>query len=98
MVLCVQIKVKVLGSLKKSAGMDLYEFNVDEKTDLLGVFKELFSNNKDLELNLWDNVTSNYMPNALVLVNGVEASNLWGLKTPITEGSEIIILTVTHGG
>ena len=36
--------------------------------------------------------------NALVLVNGKEISVLNGLKTMVSDGDEIVLLPVSHGG
>jgi molybdopterin converting factor small subunit len=34
----------------------------------------------------------------LIMVSGVEVENLGGFDTPLVEGSEIVLVPVTHGG
>ncbi len=38
------------------------------------------------------------MQNTLILVNGIEAHNLEGVKTIIEEGDELTLIPVIHGG
>ncbi len=37
-------------------------------------------------------------PNSLILVNGKEISVLKGLETEVSNGDEIVLLPVSHGG
>ena len=37
-------------------------------------------------------------PGNLVIVGGVEIGNLQGMETPLVEGSEVVLVPVTHGG
>ena len=76
----------------------------------LGVFKELFGN-KVLTIELKENATvrnvvqklagseiNDIRSNALILVNGKEISVLNGLETIVSDGDEIVLLPVSHGG
>ena len=76
----------------------------------LGVFKELFGN-KVLTIKLKENATvrnvvqklagseiNDIRSNALILVNGKEISVLNGLETIVSDGDEIVLLPVSHGG
>jgi molybdopterin converting factor small subunit len=37
-------------------------------------------------------------PNAAILVSGTEICALEGLRTPLKDGDEIVLIPVTHGG
>ena len=72
--------------------------DLNDDVCLEGLIKTLISAYPQIETNLWDRVIESYSPNALVLINGVEAGNLEGLRTKLEDGDEIVILSVTHGG
>jgi molybdopterin converting factor small subunit len=95
---CVQIRVRVLGSLRETMKDNDVSLDLNDDVCLEGLIKTLISDYPQIETNLWDRVIESYSPNALVLVNGVEAGNLEGLRTKLEDGDEIVILSVTHGG
>jgi molybdopterin converting factor small subunit len=35
---------------------------------------------------------------SLIMLGGIEVGNLEGLETKISEGSEVVLVPVTHGG
>ena len=83
---------------------------INVKIRTLGVFKELFGN-KMLTIKLKKNATvknvvqklakteiNDTWLNALIIVNGKEISVLNGLETVVSDGDEIILLPVSHGG
>ena len=39
-----------------------------------------------------------YICNALIIMDGVEINNLKGINTSVKNGSQLIFLSVTHGG
>ena len=45
-----------------------------------------------------DPMMNSPLPNALILVNGVEINNLKGLDTAVSENDDVVLLSVTHGG
>jgi molybdopterin converting factor small subunit len=95
---CVQIRVRVLGSLRETMKNNDVSLDLNDDVCLEGLIKTLISAYPQIETNLWDRVIESYSSNALVLVNGVEAGNLEGLRTKLEDGDEIVILSVTHGG
>ena len=95
---CVLIRVKVYGSLRETMDKNDLLFDLEGNVYLEKLIKKLFIAYPRIERNLWDKVTESYSPNALILVNGVEAGNLEGLRTKLEDESEIVILSVTHGG
>ena len=62
------------------------------------VLSELEERNSWLKNLIVDPALKSHLPNALILLNGVEIGNLNGLDTLILDGDEITILSVTHGG
>jgi molybdopterin converting factor small subunit len=94
----VQIRVRVLGSLRETMKNNDVSLDLNDDVCLEGLIKTLISAYPQIETNLWDRVIESYSSNALVLVNGVEAGNLEGLRTKLEDGDEIVILSVTHGG
>ena len=83
---------------------------INVKIRALGVFNELFGN-KLLTIKLKKNSTvksvvqklagsevNDVWSNALILVNGKEISVLDGLETIVSDGDEIVLLPVSHGG
>ena len=83
---------------------------INVKIRALGVFKELFGN-KLLTIKLKKNSTvksvvqilagsevNDVWSNAIILVNGKEISVLDGLETIVSDGNEIVLLPVSHGG
>lgn len=83
---------------------------INVKIRALGVFKELFGN-KLLTIKLKENSTvksvvqklagsevNDVWSNAIILVNGKEISVLDGLETIVSDGDEIVLLPVSHGG
>jgi len=83
---------------------------INVKIRTIGIFRELFGN-KLLAIKLKRNSTvknvvqklagseiNDVWLNALVLVNGKEISVLNGLKTMVSDGDEIVLLPVSHGG
>jgi molybdopterin converting factor small subunit len=47
---------------------------------------------------LMDPILGSPLPNGLILRNGVEIGNLWGLDTALSDGDELVLISVTHGG
>ena len=83
---------------------------INVKIRSLGVFKELFGS-KPLTMKLKKNATvknvvqklarseiNDLWLNALIIVNGKEISVLNGLETIVSDGDEIVLLPVSHGG
>jgi molybdopterin converting factor small subunit len=88
----------MLGILSDSAGVSEVDLDFPEGSDIGFLLKELIASYQGLRADIWDPVVDSPEPNALILYNGVEVNNLQGLNTRITEGSEVVLLAVTHGG
>jgi molybdopterin converting factor small subunit len=83
---------------------------INVKIRTLGVFKELFGGKlltiklkkdasvKSVVQKLAGSEVNDVWSNALILVNGKEISVLDGLETIVSDGDEIVLLPVSHGG
>ncbi len=92
------VEVKLLGVFRGLAGIDRLVLKFEHATvrDVVQALAESFPINTramfiDPELN-------DPRPNALVLLNGREISVLEGLETTISDGDEITLIPVAHGG
>ena len=88
----VQVKVKVHGLLKDTLGMGLTTIDINTPLNVRSILNRLLSSSvTQAEFN-------NFFVNALILLDGVEIKNLHGMDTLIEKDSELIILSVVHGG
>lgn len=95
----VQIKVRMMGPLKEASGRTEEELTLDDGADISTVIRILVNEHgEEMKNALLDPVLQNPLPNALVLLNGVEISNLLGLTTIVGDGDVLVLLSVTHGG
>jgi len=92
------IRVRMLGTLREAAGSHEKALNLPGEASVSTVIQALIDGNRGLEDALLDPVLGSPVPNALILLDGVEVNNLQGLDTEVREGSELVILSVTHGG
>ena len=93
-----RVKVRLLGVLSDSAGVSEVDLNLPEDSDIGALLNVLIASYQSLRADIWDPVVNSPEPNTLILYNSVEINNLQGLNTRITEGSEVVLLAVTHGG
>jgi molybdopterin converting factor small subunit len=94
----VRVDVRLMGVLRDAAGSTEIRLEVEEGSSLGDMVDRLIEKLPDLEDALIDKVVDSYAPNALILVDGVEASNLDGSSTSLRDGSTLVFLPVTHGG
>jgi len=93
-----QVKIKIMGTLKRIVGVDEIFFEEESANSVEDYINLLVMNYPALENELLDPFLKNPLPNSLILVDGVEINNIKGIDTPIKDGSEIVLLSVTHGG
>jgi molybdopterin converting factor small subunit len=94
----VRIRVRALGTLRKVTGKGYIEMILPDGADVKQVIEFLIKRYRGLEEFFLDMVTKSPVPNAIILLNGVEIGNLMSLGTPINNGSTLTLLPVTHGG
>ena len=93
-----RVDVRLMGVLRDAAGSSGIRLEVEGGSSLGDVVGRLVEELPGLENVLIDRVVDSYAPNALIIVDGVEASNLEGSSTSIRDGSALVFLPVTHGG
>lgn len=93
-----KVRVRVLGVLRLTDGGGDVCLDLQDESTIRDVVIRLMELNHGLRSILWDDAVDSPVPNALIMLNGVEVNNLEGLETLVGEGSEIVVLSVTHGG
>lgn len=95
----IRVNVRMMGTLKDAAGRSEEELSLEEGADISSAIRELIDEHgEELERALVDPVIQSALPNALILLNGVEIGNLKGLVTALRDGDKMVLLPVTHGG
>jgi molybdopterin converting factor small subunit len=92
------VRVRLLGLLRDTAGVSEASVSLKDGSSLGGVLGGLGEFLPGLREVLGDLAAVNPPQGILVLLDGVEAGNLDGLGTPVSDGSEIVLIPVTHGG
>ena len=91
------VHVRLMGTFKEAAGQSEIRLAECENIGkaIISLVKLLGNN---FEKVIYDPVLKSPLPNALILLNGVEVNNLQGLETQVKEGDNMVLLSVTHGG
>ena len=92
------VTVRLMGVLRQAAGTDRIEVPTGVDSDVNAVVQWLTENYVGLRETLVDRVVDSPVPNALILVDGVEVGNLEEEHTPVRRDSTVVFLSVTHGG
>lgn len=91
------LKIRMLGVLRE-AGSKEQTIDIEEGATVDSVIRDLMAQDERLETVLWDKGVDSPLPNALIMLDGVEVNNLEGLETPVKKGQELVLLSVVHGG
>jgi molybdopterin converting factor small subunit len=83
-----------MGTLRRAIGREEFELSIEppEVAQVIHRLAEMLGRD-DAPID-----PENPGAEALILLNGVEISNLEGLRTPIEDGDMMVILPVAHGG
>ena len=93
------VRVKMLGTLEKASGRREGGLAFPGDVDVGRVVQRLIDDHgEELGKRLLDPVLRSPLPNALILLNGVEINNLEGLRTAVGDGDILTFLSITHGG
>lgn len=96
-----KIQVSLYGVFRSAAGSSQIQLDIpsEKPTVRLGI-EHLVAQPDFHELKplLIDSGTMDPRPNALIMVSGREINSLNGLDTLLTEGDELSLLPVAHGG
>ena len=91
------VHVRLMGTFREAAGQSEVQIeNCDTVNKVIISLVNLIGDN--FEKVIYDPVMHSPLPNALILLNGVEVNNLQGLETQVNEGDSVVLLSVTHGG
>lgn len=93
-----QIRFRLMGILRESGGSKEVALDIPEISTIGSAIKQLIKSDENLSASLWDDTVDSPIPNALIMLDGVEINNLQGTNTPIRQGQEIILLSIVHGG
>lgn len=92
------VKVRLLGLLKKAYGKSELSIELSEGSRLKDLISKITLESETLKNVLLDPELKDPRPNTIILINGKEISVLGGLEAEIKEGDEITIIPVIHGG
>lgn len=92
------VKVKLIGAFRTAAGADRLTVAYREDLSVRELMKEITTQAPALKPSLFNQQMEGQGLNALILVNSKEISALNGLQTKLTDGDEIVIVPVVHGG
>lgn len=88
----------MMGTLRDAA-TDSKNLNFQGEVDVSGIVWRLVDEHGErLAWLLLDSILLNPLPNALILLNGVEINNLEGLRTAVRDGDLLTIIPIVHGG
>jgi molybdopterin converting factor small subunit len=93
-----QVKIKMMGRFKEIIGKQDIVFQNFHPSKVKDLINLLIENYPAFKNELLDPVLNSPIPNALIIVDGIEINNLNGINTYIKNGSHVIFLPVTHGG
>jgi len=91
------LKVRMPGVLS-GAGSKERTIVIKEGATVDSVIRDLMDQDERLETVLWDKGVDSPLPNALIMLDGVEVNNLDGLDTLVKKDQELVLLSVVHGG
>jgi len=93
-----RVRIRVLGVLRSASEGAVDSLCFTGKPTVNDVVLRLMEGKPGLRSVLWDEAVGSPVPNALMLLDGVEVNNLEGLGTVVGDGSELVLLSVIHGG
>ncbi len=93
-----RVKVRMLGVIREAGGSNETYVDVNEGASISDTIKALIGDDLALETTLWDKQVDSPLPNALIMLDGIEVGNLQGMDTPVSAGQELVLLSVVHGG
>ena len=93
-----RVKVRMLGVFREAGGAKEVYVEAPDDASLRVIIDNLIGDDRELHSVLWDTQVDSPLPNALILLDGVEVNNLQGMDTLIEDGQELVLLSVVHGG
>ncbi len=95
----IKLFVRLIGVFKGIAGREQLRLEFDNPVSVDKVIQRLLVlTTPEIERVLVDPELGDPRPNAIILVNGKEIGVLKGLQTKVSDGDEIVLIPVSHGG
>jgi len=93
------VNVKFVGALRHITGKPKLTVDYLAGFSVKDLIQKLIQDSPQIQASIVDQQTDGTMKtNALILVNNREISVLNGLETKLSDGDEIVIVPVVHGG
>jgi molybdopterin converting factor small subunit len=92
------VKVRMLGVFRETGKSKKSSVDVADGSSIGDVINTIIGDDDALRTILWDKHVDSPFPNALVMLDGVEVNNLNGMDTQVSDGQELVLLSVVHGG
>jgi molybdopterin converting factor small subunit len=87
-----RVKVRLFGSLRPVNAPREIEVELPVDSKMIDLIETLSKDYPEVAETLRNTSMS------LIMLGGIEVGNLEGLETKISEGSEVVLVPVTHGG
>ena len=92
------VKVRMLGVFRETGKSKESSVDVADGSSIGDVINAIIGEDDALRTVLWDKQVDSPIPNALIMLDGVEVNNLQGMATLVSDGQELVLLSVVHGG
>jgi molybdopterin converting factor small subunit len=93
------ITIRFVGTFREVSNMKKLNLTIPEETKISNVLDCLTERLGEGFNNMLVNpLMDSFFLQELVLLNGVDITNLQGIDTPVYDGDKIVFLSVTHGG
>jgi molybdopterin converting factor small subunit len=86
------VRVKFLGSLRTANTLREIEIELPVNSKLIDLIDTISGDYPELSVTLRNRARN------IIMLDGIEVGNIEGLETSISNGSEIVLIPVTHGG
>ncbi|MBT8171442.1 MoaD/ThiS family protein [Candidatus Bathyarchaeota archaeon] len=93
------IRIRFLGIFQRISGKKIINLNLDKPVTVNNIITKLVEiYSSDFKQVLFDSHFDDPRPNALIIVGGKEISALQGLETEVSNGEDVVLVPMVHGG
>jgi len=93
-----RVKIRLLGVLRDAGGSKEMVIDAPSDSTVSSIIQQMIDDDASLRTALWDESVDSPIPNALIMLDGIEVNNLKGIETPVNPNQELVLLSVVHGG
>jgi len=94
----VPLSIKFIGALRHLSGKTQLTVDFQPNATVKSLIEQLSTEFPPLKHTFSDSDLNDSRSNSLVLVNGTEISVLDGYNTKLSDGDEVVLVPVVHGG